>query len=118
MGNQISTRTTGHIVQLWHVVKLKNRKKPTFTWHFRQQRDVLPRYTEQRSKAEIERESQEIIKRELELDAGFELLTSNGYTGFLELYLQEVGNEENLTTKAKPDIVKTLSEKDLLRDLK
>ena len=46
MGNQISTRTTGHIVQLWHVVKLKNRKKPTFTWHFRQQRDGIWYYTE------------------------------------------------------------------------
>ena len=77
--------------------------------------DVLSR---KRNKAEIEKESQEIIKRELKFDAGFEWLKSNGYTGFLELYLHESGNEENLTTKAKPDIVKTLSEKDLLRDSK
>ena len=46
MGNQISTRTTGHILQLWHVTKLKNGKKPSYTWHFRQVKDGVWWYTE------------------------------------------------------------------------
>ena len=80
--------------------------------------DVLPRYTTQRNKAEIEKESREIIKRELDYDLDFEWLKSNGYTGFINYYLYWTRNEETLTTAAKSDTVKTLIENDLLRDLK
>ena len=80
--------------------------------------DVLPRYTEQRSLAEIEKESQEIIKRELNLNVNFELVKSNRFTGFLHVYLYYTRNDETLTTTAKSEIVKTLSENDLLRDFK
>ena len=82
--------------------------------------DVLPLYTTERSKAEIEKESQEIIKRELNDEYGddFEEMKSMGYTGFLHYYLRFTSNDETLTTTAKSEIVKTLSENDLLRDLK
>ena len=82
--------------------------------------DVLPRYTTQRSKAEIEKESNEIINKELDVDDDddFEWLKSNGYTGFINYYLYWTRNEETLTTAAKSDTVKTLIENDLLRDLK
>ena len=80
--------------------------------------DVLPRYTAQRSKAEIERESQEIIKKELKIGVGFDLLKSKGYTGFLDFYLCLTRDDETLTTTAKSDIVQSLSENDLPRDLK
>ena len=83
--------------------------------------DVLPRYTTQRNKAEIERESQEIIKRELARDApSYETIRSykNPYTGFLHYYLRFTKNDETLTTTAKSKVVKTLSKNDLQRDLK
>ena len=83
--------------------------------------DILPRYTLRRTKAEIELESKETIKRELNLDApSYETLRSyeNPYTGFLHIYLRFTRNDETLTTNAKSDIVKTLSKNDLLRDLK
>ena len=82
--------------------------------------DILPRYISQRSKAEIERESNEIINRELDIDDDddFEKIKSYGYTGFLNYYLQETKNDETLTTTAKSDIVQILSENDLLRGLK
>ena len=38
--------------------------------------DILPRYTEQRSLTEIEKESQEIIKRELSRDRSYEFIKS------------------------------------------
>ena len=83
--------------------------------------DVLPRYTTRRNKAEIEKDSQEIIKRELSRTApSYETIRSyrNPFTGFLHYYLRFTENDETLTTTAKSDIVKTLSENDLLRDLK
>ena len=86
-----------------------------------QRGDILPRYTTKRNKAEIEKESQEIIKRELKRDApSYETVRSyeNSSTGFLNYYLQFTRNDEKLTTTAKSDIVQTLSENDLLRELK
>ena len=80
--------------------------------------DVLPRYTTRRSKAEVEKESQEIIKREFSRDRSYEYVKSNGWTGFLDYYLCQTENEETLTTNAKTDVVQTLSKNDLLRDLK
>ena len=85
---------------------------------YSQSGDVLPRYTEQRSLTDIEKESKELIKRELSRDRSYEKIKSLGYTGFLHFYLRFTENEETLTTNAKSDIVKTLSENDLLRDLK
>ena len=84
-----------------------------------QRGDVSPRYTEQRSKAEIESDSQEIIKRELNRDApSYEEIKSVGAIGFSFYYLCYTRNYETLTTTAKSDIVRTLSKNDLLRDLK
>ena len=80
--------------------------------------DDLQRYTEQRSKAEIEKESKEIIKREFSRDRSYEKIKSLGYTGFLDYYLRFTSNDETLTTTAKSKVVKTLSKNDLLRDLK
>ena len=83
--------------------------------------DVLPRYTEQRSLTDIEKESKELIKRELSHDGpSYETLRSyeNPYTGFLQYYLRHTSNDEKLTTIAKSEIVKTLSVNDLLQDLK
>ena len=86
---------------------------------YNQSGDVLPRYTTQRSLAVVEKESQEIIKRELSRDAPtYEWIRSKGGYGFLFDYLHYARNDETLTTTAKSDIVKTLSENDLLRDLK
>ena len=79
--------------------------------------DVLPRYTRQRDKAEIEKESKEIIEKELNLDHDFEKVQSHGATGFLYYYLYWTKNDETLTTTAKFEIVKTLSENDLPWDL-
>ena len=80
--------------------------------------DVLPRYTAQGTKAEIEKESTEIIKRELSRNVqSYERIRSEGWYGFLDYYLQCTKNDETLTTAAKPDIVKTLGENDLLGDL-
>ena len=79
--------------------------------------DVLPRYTTQRSNADIEKESQEIIKRELSKDApSYKKIKLNGFTGFLHYYLKFTGNDDTLTTTAKFDIVETLSKNDLSRD--
>ena len=78
--------------------------------------DVLPRYTTQRNKAEIEKESREIIEKHLSRTPSNEF-RSKGFTGFLEYYLQYTRNDYTLTTTAKSDIVQTLSENDLLRDL-
>ena len=83
--------------------------------------DVLPRYTTdsvrtERSKTDIEKESQEIIKRELSKDApSYTTIRSykNPYTGFLNYYLQKTGNDETLTTTAKLDIVEALCKNDL-----
>ena len=83
--------------------------------------EILPRYTSQRNRAQIERFSQKIIKRELSRDApSYETIRSyeNPFTGFLNYYLQHTKNDKTLTTTAKSDIVKTLGENDLLRDLK
>ena len=82
-----------------------------------QRGDVLPRYTTERSKAEIELESKEIIKRELSRDRSYEFIKSKGWTGFLNYYLRFTRNDETLTTSAKSDFVKTLTKNDLLRDL-
>ena len=81
--------------------------------------DVLPRYTTQRSKAEIEKESQGIIKLKLKdkFDDDFKKINSKGFTGFLDYYLQYTRNDETLTTTAESGIVKTLSENDLQGDL-
>ena len=81
--------------------------------------DVLPRYTAQGTKAEVEKESREIIKRELShiYAQSYERIRSEGRYGFLHYYLQCTENDETLTTAAKPDIVKTLGENDLLGDL-
>ena len=84
---------------------------------YSQSGDVLPRYTEQRSLTEIEKESQEIIRREFSLDRSYEWIKSKGWTGFLHYYLCQTEIEETLTTTAKPEVVKSLSENDLLRDL-
>ena len=72
----------------------------------------------QRSKAELEKESQEVIKKELSRDApSYEWIRSMGGYGFLYDYLRYTANDELLTTTAKFDIVKTLSKNDLLWDL-
>ena len=79
--------------------------------------NVLPRYTTQRSNADIEKESHEIIKRELSKDApSYKKIKLNGFTGFLHYYLKFTGNDETLTTTAKIDTVQTLSKNDLSRD--
>ena len=78
--------------------------------------DIFPKYTTQRSKTDIENESQEIIKRELSKDApSYTTIRSykNPYTGFLNYYLQKTGNDETLTTTAKLDIVEALCKNDL-----
>ena len=83
---------------------------------------ILPRYITQRDKAKTEKESQELIKREFSHEVPtYETLRSNenpGFTGFLYYYLWYTRNDETLTTTAKSEIIKTLSENDLLRDLK
>ena len=81
--------------------------------------DVLPRYTAQRTKAEIEKESQEIIKRELSRNVrSYEWIRSERGYGFLHYYLRFTRNDQTLTTTAKSDIIQTLSENDLPRGLK
>ena len=73
----------------------------------------------QRSHAEIEKESQEIIKRELSLDASsYETIRSyrNPFTGFLHYYLHKTKIDKTLTTTAKFEIVEALSKNDLLLD--
>ena len=82
--------------------------------------NVLPQYTTQRSLAQIEKESQEILKRELNHSnvPSFDWIRSNGLSGFMYGYLKFTGNDETLTTTAKANIIKTLSENDLLQGLK
>ena len=81
--------------------------------------DNLPRYTTQRSKAEIEQESREIIKRESSRDApSNERIRSAGRYGLLDIYLLYTKNDETLTTTANSDSVQTLSENGLLWDSK
>ena len=98
------------------LVSLQGKKKN------KQRSNVLPRYTKQRDKAEIEEESRKILKRELNLDnkdvPSYEWMRSKGLKGFLLNYLHLTKNDETLTTTAKANIVKTLSKNDLLRDLK
>ena len=86
--------------------------------------DILPRYRTQRSKAEVEKESQEIIKRQLSRDVpSYQTIRSyktyeKPFSGFLEYYLKYAKKDTTLTTNATSDNVQTLSENDLLRDLK
>ena len=96
------------VVVGYYVLGLSGKRK------YSQIGDVLPRYTRQRTKAETVMESKELIKKELNFDVDFEKVETYGVTGFLSYYLYWTKNDETLTTTAKFEMVKTLSENDLL----
>ena len=91
---------------------------------------VLPIHVKKpRTHAEIEKESQEIVKRALSKQVpSYKEITSseivhvrddssgNAYFGFMEYYLSFTTNEKELTSTADHDIMKTLAKNDLLLD--